>query len=83
VFVAPESQIVLLSGDGGRLRNWGGNELDVIEFMPMFQSPNASGRSRQGEPVRTIDSTPSTNIWLSRPVEPNIFRYESKASLID
>jgi len=36
----------------------------------LFQSPNASGRSRQGEPVRTIPSTPSTNIRLSRPVEP-------------
>src|SRR6266404_999253 len=36
----------------------------------LFQSPNASGRSRQGEPVRTIQSTPSTNIRLSRPVEP-------------
>src|SRR5580765_5356374 len=36
----------------------------------LFQSPNASGRSRQGEPVRTIHSTPSTNIRLSRPVEP-------------
>src|SRR3954451_6006465 len=33
----------------------------------LFQSPNASGRSRQGEPVRTIQSTPSTNIRLSRP----------------
>src|SRR3954470_3752722 len=36
----------------------------------LFQSPNTSGRSRQGEPVRTIQSTPSTNIRLSRPVEP-------------
>src|ERR1700691_5996515 len=36
----------------------------------LFQSPNASGRSRQGEPVRTIHKTPSTNIRLSRPVEP-------------
>src|ERR1700688_1839390 len=36
----------------------------------LFQSPNFSGRSRQGEPVRTIHSTPSTNIRLSRPVEP-------------
>src|SRR5438046_8034617 len=36
----------------------------------LFQSPNASGRSRHGEPVRTIHSTPSTNIRLSRPVEP-------------
>src|SRR6266481_236081 len=36
----------------------------------LFQSPNTSGRSRQGEPVRTIHSTPSTNIRLSRPVEP-------------
>src|ERR1700727_2506801 len=36
----------------------------------LFQSPNASGRSRQGEPVRTIHSTPSTNIRLSRPAEP-------------
>src|SRR3981081_3723955 len=36
----------------------------------LFQSPNASGRSRQGEPVRTIHSTPSTNIRLSRPIEP-------------
>src|SRR3981189_1016687 len=36
----------------------------------LFQSPNVSGRSRQGEPVRTIHSTPSTNIRLSRPVEP-------------
>jgi hypothetical protein len=34
------------------------------------QSPNVSGRSRHGEPVRTIQSTPSTNILLSRPVEP-------------
>ena len=36
----------------------------------LFQSPNASGRSRHGEPVRTIHSTPSTIIRLSRPVEP-------------
>ena len=36
----------------------------------LFQLPNASGRSRQGEPVRTIHRTPSTNIRLSRPVEP-------------
>lgn len=36
----------------------------------LFQSPNTSGRSRQGEPVRTIQRTPSTNIRLSRPVEP-------------
>jgi hypothetical protein len=35
----------------------------------VFRSPNASGRSRQGEPVRTIQSTPSTNIRLCRPVE--------------
>src|ERR1700732_1154462 len=27
----------------------------------LFQSPNASGRSRQGEPVRTLHSTPSTS----------------------
>jgi hypothetical protein len=33
----------------------------------LFHSPNTSGRSRQGEPVRTIQSTPSTNIRLSRP----------------
>src|SRR5438270_333582 len=32
--------------------------------------PKTSGRSRHGEPVRTIHSTPSTNIRLSRPVEP-------------
>src|SRR5271157_4327724 len=36
----------------------------------LFHSPNTSGRSRQGEPVRTIHNTPSTNIRLSRPVEP-------------
>src|SRR5262249_9978391 len=36
----------------------------------LFHSPNTSGRSRQGEPVRTIQSTPSTNIRLFRPVEP-------------
>ena len=36
----------------------------------LFQSPNASGKSRQGEPVLTIHRTPSTNIRLSRPVEP-------------
>ncbi len=36
----------------------------------LFHSPNASGKSRHGEPVRTIHSTPSTNIRLSRPVEP-------------
>jgi transposase len=36
----------------------------------LFHSPKTSGRSRQGEPVRTIHSTPSTNIRLSRPVEP-------------
>jgi curved DNA-binding protein CbpA len=37
----------------------------------LFHSPNASGRSRHGEPVRTIHKTPSTNIRLSRPVEPH------------
>src|SRR6185312_15548158 len=36
----------------------------------LFHSPKASGRSRHGEPVRTIHSTPSTNMRLSRPVEP-------------
>lgn len=36
----------------------------------LFQSPNTSGGSRHGEPVRTIHNTPSTNMWLSRPVEP-------------
>ena len=36
----------------------------------LFQSPNTLGRSRQGEPVRTIHSPPSTIIRLSRPVEP-------------
>jgi hypothetical protein len=36
----------------------------------LFQSPNASGKSRQGEPVRTIHNTPSTNMRLSRPIEP-------------
>src|SRR6516162_9360612 len=34
----------------------------------LFHSPNASGRSRQGDPVRTIHNTPSTNIRLLRPV---------------
>ena len=36
----------------------------------LFHAPNASGRSGQGEPVRTIHKTPSTNMRLSRPVEP-------------
>jgi hypothetical protein len=36
----------------------------------LFQSPNAPGRSRHGEPVLMIHSTPSTNIRLLRPVEP-------------
>jgi hypothetical protein len=36
----------------------------------LFHSPNAAGRSRHGEPVRTIQSTP-TNIRLSRPVDPH------------
>jgi hypothetical protein len=36
----------------------------------LFHSPNTSGRSRQGAPVRTIQSTPSINIPLLRPVEP-------------
>ena len=36
----------------------------------LFHSPNGSGRSRQGAPVRTIHKTPSTNMRSSRPVEP-------------
>src|SRR5262245_21667373 len=36
----------------------------------LFHSPNVAGKSRQGAPVRTIQSTPSTNIRLLRPVEP-------------
>jgi hypothetical protein len=36
----------------------------------LFHAPKTSGRSRHGEPVRTIHSTPSTNMRLSRPVEP-------------
>src|SRR3954451_16725491 len=36
----------------------------------LFQSPNASGRSRQGEPVRTIHNTPSTNILRALLVRP-------------
>src|SRR5215211_5262381 len=44
----------------------------------LFQSPNASGRSRQGEPVRTIHSTPSTNILLSRPVDPFWSTYDQR-----
>ena len=43
---------------------------DAIATWTLFHSPNASGRSRHGEPVRTIHNTPSTNIRLSRPVEP-------------
>jgi hypothetical protein len=35
-----------------------------------FHSPNTPGRSRHGAPVRTIHSTPSKNMRLSRPVEP-------------
>jgi hypothetical protein len=50
---------------GHRLEDPPPNTLNTL-----FQSPNASGRSRQEEPVRTIHSTPSTNIRLSRPVEP-------------
>ena len=38
----------------------------------LFQEPNTSGRSRQGEPVLTIHSTASTNIRLSRPDEPRV-----------
>lgn len=38
----------------------------------LFHSPNTSGRSRQGEPVRTIQSTASTNMRLSRPDEPRV-----------
>jgi hypothetical protein len=33
----------------------------------LFYSPNTSGRSRQGDPVRTIHNTPSTNLRLFRP----------------
>ena len=40
----------------------------------LFRSPNTSGRSRQGEPVRMIHGTPSTNIKLSHPVEPYLVR---------
>jgi hypothetical protein len=36
----------------------------------LFQWPKAAGRSRHGAPVRTSHSTPSTNMRLSRPVEP-------------
>ncbi|CUX14259.1 hypothetical protein AGR4C_Cc150055 [Agrobacterium tumefaciens str. Kerr 14] len=38
----------------------------------LFQSPNTSGRSRQGEPVRTIHRTASTNMRLSRPEDPRV-----------
>ena len=38
----------------------------------LFQPPNASGRSRQGAPVRTIHSTAPTNMRLSRPGEPRL-----------
>src|SRR5262245_23085993 len=36
----------------------------------LFHSPNTSGRSRHGEPVRAIHNTPSMNMRLFRPVEP-------------
>ena len=36
----------------------------------LFQSPNADGRSRQGAPVRKIQSTASTNSRLSSPGRP-------------
>src|SRR5690606_34950232 len=38
----------------------------------LFQSPKSSGRSRQGDPVRTIHRTASTNMRLSRPEEPRV-----------
>jgi hypothetical protein len=36
----------------------------------LFRSPNTSGRLRQGDPVHTIRNAPSTNIRLSRRVDP-------------
>lgn len=36
----------------------------------LFQGPNSSGRSRQGEPVRAIQSTASTKTRLSAAVRP-------------
>jgi hypothetical protein len=36
----------------------------------LFQGPKAFGRSRQGEPVRAIHKTASTNCRLSAPVRP-------------
>lgn len=38
----------------------------------LCQLPNTSGKSRQGEPVRTIQSTASTNMRLSGPDEPRV-----------
>src|SRR5690606_32472972 len=38
----------------------------------LFHSPNTSGRSRQGEPVRTIHNTASTTMRLSRPDDPRV-----------
>jgi hypothetical protein len=36
----------------------------------LFQFPNASGRSRQGDPYERSTAHLSTNIRLSRPLEP-------------
>ena len=44
-----------------------GDSVRIFSDRPL---PNASGRSCHSESVRTIHSTPSTNIRLSRPVEP-------------
>lgn len=38
----------------------------------LFHSPKTSGKSRQGDPVRTIHSTPSTKMRLSRPELPRL-----------
>src|SRR6187431_887441 len=68
-----DDQIFEVRVIGHRLEDPPPNTLDAPSTEApehAVQSPNASGRSRQGEPVRTIHNTPSTNIRLSRPVEP-------------
>src|SRR5512134_99124 len=48
----------------------------------LFQLPNATGRSRHGEPVRAIHRTPSTNMRLFSPVPPGSLSFPTQSGSI-
>ena len=79
--VEPSKPKIVVFGPSGIGKTWFALDFPSVYYIDTEAGADlghyraklkAAGKSRQGAPVRTIHSTPSTNIRLSRPVEPRL-----------